>query len=55
MTRTEVTLRCLQCRAPLAVDQRYCIECGERTGPLPQQVLTSLAAIATAHRDRKPS
>lgn len=26
------TLRCANCRAPLAPDQRYCVECGERRG-----------------------
>ncbi len=30
--------RCVQCAAHLAHDQRYCVECGARRGPLPPSV-----------------
>jgi phosphatidylinositol-3-phosphatase len=37
--------RCLHCAAPLAHDQRYCVECGTRRGPLPAHLEHVLAAI----------
>ena len=30
--------RCAECQARLAHDQRYCMECGARRGPLPAQI-----------------
>lgn len=33
---------CTECAAPLAHDQRYCVECGERRGPLPSAILALL-------------
>jgi hypothetical protein len=32
------SLRCRECSAPLADDQRYCVECGSRRGPLPPTI-----------------
>jgi hypothetical protein len=32
------SLRCRECSAPLADDQRYCVECGARRGPLPPTI-----------------
>ena len=37
--------RCGQCGAPLAHDQRYCLLCGERRGPLPRPAAAAIAAI----------
>jgi phosphatidylinositol-3-phosphatase len=42
---------CVECHTPLAPDQRYCLECGARVGPLPVHVA---AAIATAAWSREP-
>jgi hypothetical protein len=39
--------RCAECRARLAHDQRYCVECGARRGPLP-------AAVADLLREKAP-
>jgi len=35
---------CAVCAAPLRHDQRYCIACGERRGPLPSAIATLIAA-----------
>ncbi len=43
--------RCADCDAPLAHDQRYCVECGTRRGPLPAQI----AALIGAIREQGPS
>jgi hypothetical protein len=43
-------LGCTECGALLAVDQRYCVECGHRAAPLPHRVGASLQAIAEPHR-----
>ncbi|HET8980114.1 MAG TPA: alkaline phosphatase family protein [Solirubrobacteraceae bacterium] len=40
--------RCTTCDAVLAHDQRYCVRCGARRGPLPAYVTAMIAAI----RDR---
>jgi phosphatidylinositol-3-phosphatase len=40
-------IRCTNCEAPLAHDQRYCVECGTRRGALPAYV----AAMITGIRD----
>jgi hypothetical protein len=37
--------RCVQCGSPLAHDQRYCVECGTRRGPLPRAVARQIDAI----------
>ena len=39
-------LGCESCGAPLAEDQRYCLECGARRGPLPFAIADRLAAVA---------
>ncbi len=43
--------RCSDCEAPLAHDQRYCVECGARRGPLPAQIAGLIGAI----REQGPS
>jgi hypothetical protein len=40
-----VSLRCSGCDARLGHDQRYCVECGKRRGPLPRQAAAAVAAI----------
>jgi hypothetical protein len=42
---------CLQCRARLAHDQRYCVECGTRRGPLPAQIAQIVNQILEQGRD----
>ena len=36
---------CAECQARLAHDQRYCVECGTRRGPLPTDVSQMIGAI----------
>jgi len=36
---------CSECEAPLAPDQRYCVECGARAASLPQRIAASLAVL----------
>jgi phosphatidylinositol-3-phosphatase len=43
-------LRCTACRARLAHDQRYCVECGARRGSLPRHIAGLIAAIAEQGR-----
>ena len=43
--------RCAKCGAPLAADQRYCVSCGTRRGPVPAAVAGTLAALAERARD----
>jgi phosphatidylinositol-3-phosphatase len=38
-------LRCRECQASLTHDQRYCVQCGARRGPLPPQVAQLIGAI----------
>jgi len=38
-------LRCAQCGAALAHDQRYCVDCGARRGPLPAEIAALVGAI----------
>jgi phosphatidylinositol-3-phosphatase len=38
-------IRCTNCDAPLAHDQRYCLECGVRRGALPPYVAAMIAGI----------
>jgi phosphatidylinositol-3-phosphatase len=42
--------RCSSCGAALSEDQRYCLQCGTRRGPLPTVVAERLAALV--RRDR---
>jgi phosphatidylinositol-3-phosphatase len=37
---------CDECRAPLASDQRYCVECGTRRGPLPLAIAELIGVIS---------
>jgi phosphatidylinositol-3-phosphatase len=39
------TMHCAECAARLAHDQRYCVECGARRGPLPADVAQMIGAI----------
>jgi hypothetical protein len=43
--------RCTECNARLAHDQRYCVECGTRRGPLPEYV----AGLIGAFREQGPA
>ncbi len=45
--------RCATCSAPLAGDQRYCLGCGARRGPLPAAVATQLAALLRRERGKE--
>jgi len=38
-------LRCAECDASLAHDQRYCVQCGARRGPLPPEIAALVGAI----------
>ena len=38
-------LRCSECSAGLAHDQRYCVECGTRRGPQPAEIAALIGAI----------
>ncbi|HEX4720713.1 MAG TPA: alkaline phosphatase family protein, partial [Thermoleophilaceae bacterium] len=40
--------RCSNCGSPLAVDQRYCIDCGERRGPVSHAMRNLIAGVAPA-------
>ena len=42
------TARCAVCDAPLAHDQRYCLECGTRRVPLPARIQAMLDEPADA-------
>lgn len=47
---------CARCAAPLAVDQRYCLDCGERRGPPPFGPARAPAPVArSALRERRPA
>jgi hypothetical protein len=37
--------RCLECQAGLAHDQRYCVQCGARRGPLSAEIAQLIGAI----------
>jgi hypothetical protein len=45
--------RCANCQAPLAPDQRYCVNCGERRG-MPRFSYESMAAPAVAEATMPP-
>ena len=40
--------RCVECETPLAVDQRYCLSCGRRRGPLRVPFRDHLAEVEAA-------
>jgi hypothetical protein len=48
-------LRCAACGADLAHDQRYCVECGVRRGPLPGRVGELIASMLERGRSVLPS
>jgi phosphatidylinositol-3-phosphatase len=43
--------RCAECNARLSHDQRYCVDCGTRRGPLPEHV----AGLIGAFREQGPA
>jgi hypothetical protein len=45
---------CVECGAPLATDQAYCIQCGARRGPLPARVAVALSDIEDHGRPIAP-
>ncbi|MGO9899273.1 MAG: hypothetical protein ACLP0J_06200 [Solirubrobacteraceae bacterium] len=48
--RLRAILRCTDCGAALAVDQRYCLDCGRRISPLPANVAAYIDALERRHR-----
>lgn len=46
--------QCSSCGAPLAADQRYCVQCGQRRGQPNLPVATSTPAAAPARAPRAP-
>ncbi len=48
-------IRCQSCEAPLAHDQRYCVACGARRGPLPASVAAMIAGILETGHNAVPA
>jgi hypothetical protein len=46
--------QCANCSAALAHDQRYCVECGARAGPLPHTIVERITAAAQLRRAAAP-
>jgi hypothetical protein len=44
-TKSAGALGCAECAARMAHDQRYCLECGARRGPLPTHVAQLIGAV----------
>jgi hypothetical protein len=44
---------CAECGAAMAADQRYCLECGTRSGPLPGVVASRVVALRERGREGK--
>jgi phosphatidylinositol-3-phosphatase len=44
-TEPRSVFRCAGCDTRLAADQRYCVECGARRGPLPAEIAALIGAI----------
>jgi hypothetical protein len=44
-TEPRSMIRCAECDAGLAHDQRYCVQCGARRGPLPPEIAALVGAI----------
>jgi hypothetical protein len=42
---------CRNCSSPLAPDQRYCVECGMRRGPIPPEIQSMIVTAAVAHAE----
>ena len=49
-TRRRGPLDCRDCGSRLAVDQRYCVNCGTRARGLPAHIRYTLVALARGHR-----
>jgi hypothetical protein len=47
-------MRCDECNARLAHDERYCVECGARRGPLPPEVAGLIGGIVERGRTDVP-
>ena len=47
--------RCAECACPLAHDQRYCLRCGARSGPLPARIGLTIGEILERGRPRPAS
>jgi hypothetical protein len=47
--------RCVDCGAAFSDDQRYCLECGSRRGPLPPEVAARLASMPRKDRGGETS
>ncbi len=47
-------LHCSSCQARLAYDQRYCVACGERRGPLPRPVSELVGGLLEQGRQALP-
>jgi hypothetical protein len=45
---------CARCGAPLAEDQRYCLECGERRTPMSSVLLGGPPSVAAARPEQTP-
>jgi hypothetical protein len=46
---------CAACGAPLAADQRYCLECGERRAPMSSVLLGGPPSAAAGHSQSPPA
>lgn len=49
------TDKCSSCGSRFAGDQRYCLECGARRGPLPAAIAAQIAALLARGRGAKPA
>src|ERR1700733_10888613 len=49
-SHTQAPIQCASCGAPLARDQRYCLECGERLVPM-----SSVLQAGAPPRERQPT
>ncbi len=45
LIQDSLAVRCVECEAPLAPDQRYCVECGARRGAPPRAIARHVQAI----------
>ncbi len=45
---------CVECRAALAHDQRYCVQCGARRAPVPHAIARHIQAIGAGHAVLEP-
>src|SRR5260370_26074407 len=52
--RPRWAIRCHQCEALLAHDQRYCVECGARRGPLPAAIAALIGLPTPPARGSAP-